>query len=102
MCREESSEHGLSLNAVVAQFLGETKEDVHFTAISGLQSRTAEMRRQLAAYCLTAHFFPCIPFLDYDECARMHICHTSSSRRLDVLKNTPSNRTRNGHSSSAS
>ncbi|KAJ7133531.1 ribonuclease H-like domain-containing protein [Mycena epipterygia] len=45
----------LSLNAVAKRFLGEKKEDIHFTAISGLQTGSADTRRQLAVYCLKIH-----------------------------------------------
>jgi len=43
-----------SLNSVSALFLGEQKEDVHFSIISDLQGRDAETRRRLAVYCLKA------------------------------------------------
>jgi DNA polymerase delta subunit 1 len=41
-----------TLNSVCAQFLGEQKEDVHFSIITELQNGTAESRRRLAVYCL--------------------------------------------------
>jgi DNA polymerase delta subunit 1 len=50
--RREENQKFLSLNSVSKRFLGEQKEDVHFTAISGLQTRDAETRRLLAVYCL--------------------------------------------------
>ena len=41
-----------SLNSVCAQFLGEQKEDVHYSVITELQNGTPESRRRLAVYCL--------------------------------------------------
>jgi DNA polymerase delta subunit 1 len=41
-----------SLNSVCAQFLGEQKEDVHYSVITDLQNGTPESRRRLAVYCL--------------------------------------------------
>jgi DNA polymerase delta subunit 1 len=41
-----------TLNAVCAQFLGEQKEEVHYSIITELQNGTAESRRRLAVYCL--------------------------------------------------
>ncbi|WOG82089.1 hypothetical protein DCAR_0101250 [Daucus carota subsp. sativus] len=40
------------LNDIAAHFLGDKKEDVHFSRISHLQNGSAETRRQLAVYCL--------------------------------------------------
>lgn len=48
-------EHKLSsysLNAVSRHFLGEEKEDVHHSAISGLHRGDANTRHRLAVYCL--------------------------------------------------
>ena len=42
----------LSLNFVSSHFLGDQKEDVPHTAISGLQRGSADDRRRLAIYCL--------------------------------------------------
>lgn len=42
----------LSLNSVSFHFLGDQKEDVPHTAISGLQRGTPDDRRRLAVYCL--------------------------------------------------
>jgi DNA polymerase delta subunit 1 len=42
----------LSLNFVSSHFLGDQKEDVPHTAISGLQRGSADDRRRLAVYCL--------------------------------------------------
>lgn len=47
-----------SLNAVSAHFLGEQKEDVHYSAISELQNGTPETRRRLAVYCLKDAYLP--------------------------------------------
>ena len=41
-----------TLNSVSAHFLGEQKEDVHYSIISDLQNGTEETRRRLALYCL--------------------------------------------------
>jgi DNA polymerase delta subunit 1 len=41
-----------TLNSVCAQFLGEQKEDVHYSVITELQNGTPESRRRLAVYCL--------------------------------------------------
>lgn len=41
-----------TLNAVCAHFLGEQKEEVHYSIITELQNGTAESRRRLAVYCL--------------------------------------------------
>lgn len=41
-----------TLNAVCAQFLGEQKEEVHYSIITELQNGTSESRRRLAVYCL--------------------------------------------------
>ncbi|KAG1677462.1 hypothetical protein FOA52_001918 [Chlamydomonas sp. UWO 241] len=54
-------EHKLSsysLNAVSAHFLGEQKEDVHFSIISDLQNGNEETRRRLAVYCLKDAYLP--------------------------------------------
>jgi DNA polymerase delta subunit 1 len=47
-----------SLNSVCAHFLGEQKEDVHYSMISILQEGTAETRRRLAVYCLKDAYLP--------------------------------------------
>ncbi|KAJ7160186.1 ribonuclease H-like domain-containing protein [Mycena filopes] len=49
---------GMSLNAVAERVLGERKEDVHFTAIRGLQTGSADTRRELAVYCLKDAYLP--------------------------------------------
>lgn len=41
-----------SLNSVSAEFLGEQKEDVHYSIISDLQRGNEQTRRRLAVYCL--------------------------------------------------
>lgn len=40
------------LNGVSAHFLGETKEDIHYSDIPVLQSGGPDTRRALAVYCL--------------------------------------------------
>ena len=48
-------EHNLrsyTLNFVSSHFLGDQKEDVHYSIIGALQEGTPETRRRLAVYCL--------------------------------------------------
>ena len=47
-----------SLNAVSAKFIGDQKEDVHFSMISKLQNGTATDRHRLAVYCLKDSLLP--------------------------------------------
>lgn len=47
-----------SLNAVSAHFLGEQKEDVHYSIITDLFEGTADDRRRLAIYCLKDAYLP--------------------------------------------
>ncbi|KAH9479640.1 DNA-directed DNA polymerase delta [Psilocybe cubensis] len=47
-----------TLNAVCAQFLGEQKEDVHYSVITELQKGSPESRRRLAVYCLKDAYLP--------------------------------------------
>lgn len=47
-----------TLNAVSAHFLGEQKEDVHHSAITGLFEGSADDRRRLAVYCLKDAYLP--------------------------------------------
>ena len=47
-----------SLNAVSAEFLGEQKEDVHYSIMSELQKGTSEQRKRLAVYCLKDAYLP--------------------------------------------
>lgn len=54
-------EHKLSqysLNFVSANFLGEQKEDVHYSIISDLQNGNEFSRRRLAIYCLKDAYLP--------------------------------------------
>lgn len=53
-----------TLNAVCAHFLGEQKEEVHYSIITELQNGTAESRRRLAVYCLKVR----LPSLDIRRC----------------------------------
>ncbi|CAL1714984.1 unnamed protein product [Somion occarium] len=55
-----------TLNSVCAQFLGEQKEDVHYSVITELQNGTPESRRRLAVYCLKL-----MCFINYIEMARV-------------------------------
>jgi len=47
-----------SLNAVSAHFLGDQKEDVHFSMISKLQHGTPNDRHRLAVYCVKDSYLP--------------------------------------------
>jgi len=47
-----------SLNAVSAEFLGEQKEDVHYSMIGDLFTTSADTRRRLAVYCLKDAYLP--------------------------------------------
>lgn len=47
-----------TLNSVCSHFLGEQKEDVHYTMITELFNGTAESRRRLALYCLKDAYLP--------------------------------------------
>eukprot|EP00466_Bigelowiella_natans_P004557 jgi/Bigna1/55650/estExt_Genewise1Plus.C_660113 len=47
-----------SLNNVSAHFLGQQKEDVHYSIITDLQNGTDVTRRRLAVYCLKDAYLP--------------------------------------------
>lgn len=47
-----------TLNSVSSHFLGEQKEDVHYTMITELFNGTPESRRRLALYCLKDAYLP--------------------------------------------
>ncbi len=47
-----------TLNSVCAHFLGEQKEDVHYSIITELQNGNDETRRRLAVYCLKDAYLP--------------------------------------------
>jgi len=47
-----------TLNAVSAKFLGEQKEDVHHSAITGLYQGSSTDRKRLAVYCLKDAYLP--------------------------------------------
>jgi DNA polymerase delta subunit 1 len=47
-----------TLNSVCSHFLGEQKEDVHYTMITELFNGTPESRRRLALYCLKDAMLP--------------------------------------------
>lgn len=47
-----------TLNSVSSNFLGEQKEDVHYTMITELFNGTPESRRRLALYCLKDAYLP--------------------------------------------
>jgi DNA polymerase delta subunit 1 len=66
-----------SLNSVSFEFLGEQKEDVHFSLITELQNGGPESRRRLAVYCLKDAYLPqrlmdkLMCFINYIEMARV-------------------------------
>ncbi|AJU60531.1 Pol3p [Saccharomyces cerevisiae YJM248] len=66
-----------TLNAVSAHFLGEQKEDVHYSIISDLQNGDSETRRRLAVYCLKDAYLPLrlmeklMALVNYTEMARV-------------------------------
>ncbi|KAH9946498.1 hypothetical protein B0H21DRAFT_743121 [Amylocystis lapponica] len=66
-----------TLNSVCAQFLGEQKEDVHYSVITELQNGGPESRRRLAVYCLKDAYLPqrlldkLMCFINYTEMARV-------------------------------
>ncbi|KAF4705705.1 DNA polymerase delta catalytic subunit, partial [Perkinsus olseni] len=66
-----------SLNAVSAEFLGEQKEDVHYSIIGDLQKGTPETRKRLAVYCLKDSLLPLrlmnklVCMYNYTEMARV-------------------------------
>ena len=47
-----------SLNAVAANFLGDQKEDVHYSIIADLQRGDEHTRKRLAVYCLKDAILP--------------------------------------------
>lgn len=47
-----------TINSVCSQFLGEQKEDVHYTIITELYNGNPESRRRLALYCLKDAYLP--------------------------------------------
>lgn len=47
-----------SLNSVSAEFLGQQKEDVHYSIITDLQNGDEQSRRRLAVYCLKDALLP--------------------------------------------
>lgn len=47
-----------SLNAVSFQFLGDQKEDVHYSLIYALQNKDADSRKRIAVYCLKDAYLP--------------------------------------------
>lgn len=57
LMRRDHKLRSYSLNSVSFEFLGEQKEDVHFSLITELQNGGPEARRRLAVYCLKVHFF---------------------------------------------
>ncbi|CEH16756.1 probable dna polymerase delta catalytic subunit [Ceraceosorus bombacis] len=66
-----------SLNSVSFEFLGEQKEDVHFSLITELQNGGPEARRRLAVYCLKDAYLPqrlmdkLMCFINYIEMSRV-------------------------------
>lgn len=66
-----------TLNAVSAHFLGEQKEDVHYSIITDLQNGDSDTRRRLAVYCLKDAYLPLrlmenlMALVNYTEMARV-------------------------------
>ena len=66
-----------TLNNVSAEFLGEQKEDVHYSIISKLHYGTPDDRRRLAVYCLKDAYLPTrlmeklMSLINYVEMARV-------------------------------
>lgn len=66
-----------TLNAVSAYFLGEQKEDVHYSIITDLQNGDSDTRRRLAVYCLKDAYLPLrllenlMGLVNYTEMARV-------------------------------
>ena len=56
--RKEYKLRAYSLNAVSFHFLGEMKEDLHYSKISSLQSGDKETRKRIAIYCLKDSLLP--------------------------------------------
>jgi DNA polymerase delta subunit 1 len=56
--QKEHKLRSYSLNAVASEFLGEQKEDVHYSMIGDLFTTNAETRRRLAVYCLKDAYLP--------------------------------------------
>lgn len=66
-----------SLNAVATHFLGEQKEDVHYSMITTLQNGDEQTRKRLAVYCLKDAILPLrlmtklMSLINYIEMARV-------------------------------
>lgn len=66
-----------SLNSVSSEFLGQQKEDVHYSIISDLQRGDEQTRRRLAVYCLKDAMLPIrlmdklMSLVNYMEMARV-------------------------------
>ncbi|AMD21716.1 HFL140Wp [Eremothecium sinecaudum] len=56
--RREYQLRSYTLNSVSAHFLGEQKEDVHYSIIATLYKGDSETRRRLAVYCLKDAYLP--------------------------------------------
>lgn len=75
--RREYKLRSYTLNAVSAHFLGEQKEDVHYSIITDLQNGDADTRRRLAIYCLKDALLPLklleklMPLINYTEMSRV-------------------------------
>lgn len=75
--RRDHKLRSYSLNSVSFEFLGEQKEDVHFSLITELQNGGPEARRRLAVYCLKDAYLPqrlmdrLMCFINYIEMARV-------------------------------
>lgn len=77
LMRRDHKLRSYSLNSVSFEFLGEQKEDVHFSLITELQNGGPESRRRLAVYCLKDAYLPqrlmdkLMCFINYIEMARV-------------------------------
>ncbi|KAI5137394.1 DNA polymerase delta subunit 1 [Nematocida ausubeli] len=75
--KKEFNLHSYSLNSVSSVFLGEQKEDVHYTQILALYNGTDETRKRLGVYCLKDTYLPIRImytknlFINYCELARV-------------------------------
>ncbi|KAF8798915.1 ribonuclease H-like protein [Phlegmacium glaucopus] len=63
---------GYKLDAVSLDFLGQRKENIHFSQISVLQNGDAETRRDLAVYCLKDTYLPLL-LLDKLKCLEKEV-----------------------------
>lgn len=58
IARRDFKLRSYSLNSVSAHFLGQQKEDVHYSIITDLQNGDSETRKRLAVYCIKDAWLP--------------------------------------------